>query len=210
MEGQGCLLDPHFHIPPHESPLTHADMVCLSWEGPLALTAYDVWWRHQPWVPQKNSTGEGEVKGQGKSMWSNSSGRTPKSCSSLFDLQEVVQRQQQQQQQQLGWLQPQLRCCSGRHTEPPDAQGKVLVEDDGFLKDPFGKCTRLPGNKCLSTQAAPGGGSGRKEPEPLLLSPGREPLVAAGLCGVWKPPVTQGKEESRSRTEGTVCAEGDV
>lgn len=31
-------------------------------------------------------------------MWHNSSGRTPKSCSSLFDLKEVVQRQQQQQQ----------------------------------------------------------------------------------------------------------------
>lgn len=84
--------------PPNESPLTTYSASHLGGE-PLALTTYAMRWLHQLWVPQKNSGGDRGVKGQIQSMWNDSSGRTPKSCSSLFDLKEVVQRQQQQQQQ---------------------------------------------------------------------------------------------------------------
>lgn len=73
-------------------------------------------------------------------MWNNSSGRTPKSCSSLFDLKEVVQRQQ-----------PSCWGCgsnsySGAQADrqgPSNLQGKARVEDDGFLEESFGECPRL-------------------------------------------------------------------
>lgn len=82
--------------PPNESSLTTYSASPLG--RPLALTTYAIRWLHQLWVPQKNNSGKGGVKGQVRSVWNDSSGRTPKSCSSLFDLKEVVQRQQQQQQ----------------------------------------------------------------------------------------------------------------
>lgn len=69
-------------------------------------------------------------------MWNNSSGRTPKSCSSLFDLKEVVQRQQQSS----GWVVAPTATVVLRQAEPPDLQGRALVEDDGFLKEHFGEC----------------------------------------------------------------------
>lgn len=91
-------------------------------------------------------------------MWNNSSGRTPKSCSSLFDLKEVVQRQQQPSScggSSNSYSGPQ----GGRALLPPDLQGRALVEDDGFFKEPFGECPWAV-EECPGPAVPPVGGWG--------------------------------------------------
>lgn len=131
-------------------------------------------------------------------MWHNSSGRTPKSYSSLFDLKEVVQRQQRQQ---LGWQRPHLQRCSGRRQGPPAPWGQVLVEDDGFLKEPFGECLGLWKSTCLGARGAWGWSQSPS------CAPGREALVAVGLPWGMEAARHSGREEQTSGT-GSLCAEG--
>lgn len=86
------------------------------------------WRLHQLWAPQKNCPSRGGVEGQGQPVWSNSSGRTPKTCSSLFDLKEVVLRQQ------LWWQLP-LRQQQGSGRLGPCAQGTAPWNMMDFLKN---------------------------------------------------------------------------
>ena len=125
-------------------------------------------------------------------MWHNRSGRTPKSYSSLFDLEEVVQRQQQQP--------PHLQWCSGRR-RAPSFRGQTLVEDDGFLKEPFGECLGLWRSACLEVRGAWGWSQ-----SPSCV-PGREALAAVGLPWDMEAACHSGKEE-QTLGAGSLCVEG--
>ena len=81
---------------------------------------------------------------------------------------------------------------------PLTSQGKALVEDDGFLKEHFGEYWVM--GLCLSTPAAQSGPVKGGARRPLLLSPGREPLVGCG--GRLSP------GEGETRTEGIGGEEG--
>lgn len=139
-------------------------------------------------------------------MWHNSSGRTPKSCSSLFDLKEVVQRQQQQQQ--LGGSSHTYCGAQAGRQGPPTRRAQALVEDDGFLKEPVGEC---PG---LWRSAGPGspppgvvGGGGARAPPAV---PGREPLVAGGLSWGQGSCLSLRGRRNRHQVQRGLCVEGDL
>ena len=180
--------------PLNESPLTISGASPLGGE-PLTLTTYAMRWLHQLWVPQKNSSGDGGgVKGQVQSMWNDSSGRTPKCCSSLFDLKEVVQRQQQQQQ--LGCWQPPQQCCSGRQSGAPSTcRGRHWWKMMDFLKNILVSVPGLGGYAC--SHRLPRVARSRQEPDDhspchLARSPG----------WVRRPPVTRGRRDLGQRGLG--------
>ena len=82
------------------------------------------------------------------------------------------------------------------------------MEDDGFLKELFGECTRATG-QCLSTAAAWRSWV-REEPEALLLSPGREPLVPAGLSWGMEATCHSGEGGTEIRDRGDCVCGGDM
>lgn len=133
-----------------------------------------------PRAPRKTALAQEEVKGQGQSMWNNSSGRTPKSCSSLFDLKEVVQRQQQPSSWG-GSSNSSSGARGGRAPSPPlpTCRGGHWWKMMDFLKNILVSVPR-PWRNAHPGPAALRGWAG-EEPESLLLLPGREPLVALGL-----------------------------
>lgn len=123
-------------------------------------------------------------------MWTNSFGRTPKSCSSLFDLKEVVQRQQ-------SCCHGGSSSCSGAKAAGPRLSGHRPWRKMDFLKYIFVSVPGLWRDVRPGPAAWRGWGTG-----PLLLSPGREPQVAVRLPWVMEAPSAQGKEERRPGTGG--------
>lgn len=90
-------------------------------------------------------------------------------------------------------------------------QGKAVVEDDGFLKEPFGEC---PGavEECLSRAHClelPGAGGWGRSQSPSCWHLAGSPWWLLAYHGAWKPPVAQGKEETEIRGRGDcVCGGG--
>lgn len=75
-----------------------------------------------------------------------------------------------------------------------------------FLKNVLVSAPGLWGSAC--PHRWPGvAGSGRSQ-DPSCCHLAGSPWCLLAYRGVWKPPVTQGKEEQRLGTEGTVCVEG--
>ena len=74
--------------PPNESPLTSYG--ATPWGDLLLSLRMLCGGSTSSGFPRKTTAAKEGVKGQVRSMWNDSSGRTPKSCSSLFDLKEVV------------------------------------------------------------------------------------------------------------------------
>lgn len=90
-------------------------------------------------------------------MWTNSSGRTPKSCSSLFDLKEVVQRQQPRPPlPPLPLLVAATEAAVLKRTGPLTPRGRHWWKMMDFLKNILVSVPRLGG---VPVHALPPGGT---------------------------------------------------